>query len=79
MASTPRLLTPNDPIPPHGSVVMVHGLEGTAYQRFYQDGLFYCGGPKAVKGPLLYSELFDQLDPRVYLVYETPEHVEDYE
>lgn len=76
MASTPRLLTPSDPIPPHGSVVLVHGLEGTAYQRFYSDGLFYCGGPKAIKGPIDFAGLFDQLDARVYLVYETPEHVD---
>lgn len=73
--AVPRQLDAASPIPPHGSVVMVHGLEGTAYQRFYSDGLFYCGGRKAIEGPVTFAELFSiggNDDARVYLVFETP-------
>jgi len=27
--------------PTYGAVVMVHGMTGTAYQRFYSDGLWH--------------------------------------
>ena len=27
--------------PPHGSVVLAHGREGTAFQRFYADGFWH--------------------------------------
>jgi hypothetical protein len=30
--------------PASGSVVLIHGTTGTAYQRFYADGLFYPAG-----------------------------------
>jgi hypothetical protein len=32
--------------PRKGSVVLVHGPGGTAYQRFYLDGLWYRGGSR---------------------------------
>jgi hypothetical protein len=36
------------PEPPPGSVVLVHGVTGTAYQRFFSDGLWHAAG--AVNG-----------------------------
>jgi hypothetical protein len=39
--------------PPRGSVVLAHGEEGTAWQRFYSDGLWH-----SVNGNVLdWSEL----------------------
>jgi hypothetical protein len=29
------------PVPPCGTVIMVNGLTGTAWQRHYNDGLFH--------------------------------------
>lgn len=29
------------PEPGHGSVVLVHGATGTAYQKFYSDGMWH--------------------------------------
>lgn len=37
--TTPRPIDTTEP--PEGSVVLAHGTTGTAYQRFYSDGLWH--------------------------------------
>lgn len=38
---TSNIIKPTDPEPALGSVIMVEGETGTAYQRFYSDGLYH--------------------------------------
>ena len=37
----PQQLTPESPEPACGSVLMVSSVTGTAYQRFYSDGMYH--------------------------------------
>lgn len=39
--AAPKPLDPTQGEPPLGSILLVHGLEGTAYQRHYSDGLYH--------------------------------------
>jgi hypothetical protein len=34
-------VTDETPEPPRGTVLIAHGLTGTAYQRLYSDGLYH--------------------------------------
>lgn len=42
-------ITPSTPEPPHGSVIMAEGPTGTAFQRFFNDGLYHGTNGKVVK------------------------------
>ena len=61
--------------PPNGSVLMVNGLSGLAYQRL-SDGLYH---PATGRDPLAYRELFDLRkrddDWPVLLIHRAPERV----
>lgn len=61
-------ITPTDPVPPHGSVVLRHGLQGTAYQRHRHDGFFRSTSRATA---MQYAELFVAGDKPVdvYLIY----------
>ena len=54
----PQRITPASPRAAFGSVVMVHGLDGTAYQRLYKDGLWHSVVPN-VK-PLTWEQLCER-------------------
>lgn len=45
---SPVLITTFTPEPPHGSVILAYGLTGTAYQRFFSDGLYHSVVPGRV-------------------------------
>lgn len=50
--------------PPQGSVVMVHGLTGTAYQRFYNDGLWHSTHGKA----FTWSQIIEQSKGNIHIL-----------
>lgn len=52
-----------EPLP--GSVIMTEGLHGTAWQRFFRDGMWYAMGRAK---PQAWEELI--LKRNVYLIYE---------
>ncbi len=68
----PLRLTRESPEPPRGSVLMVHGLTGTAFQRYYHDGLYY--RPQQSQG-ITYAQLLDL--PNVFLIHRGSEIRED--
>jgi hypothetical protein len=57
--------------PPHGSVLLLHGHTGTAYQRHFSDGLWHAAGQRA---GLSWSTLHKQSGfSGVLVVYVAPE------
>ena len=42
----PVPLSPTDPEPPHGAVLMLDSTSGTACQRFYSDGAYHTAAGK---------------------------------
>lgn len=67
----PRRLNIDDEVPARGSVVMVHGLIGTAFQRLYSDGLFHSA---TRQNGVAFAALFRLGDPgapdNVFLVHD---------
>jgi hypothetical protein len=52
--------------PARGSVVLIHGEEGTAVQRFYSDGLWHTAGTRLVR---TWTELVEVSTRPVILIY----------
>lgn len=72
----PRVLSIDDPEPPQGSIVLLEGSTGTAYQR-HSDGR-YAGTARGRAETKSHRDLFFLADgtPRIQapvLVYEAPE------
>lgn len=57
------------PEPALGSVVLLHGTTGTAYQRLHKDGLWY--SHNTIIG-FSYQDLFG-IDPTPLLIHKTSE------
>lgn len=54
---------------PNGSIVLLNGPSGTAYQRYFSDGLFH-----GTSGQVLtFNELFEIGDRAPLLVYRAPD------
>lgn len=56
--------------PPYGSIALLHGTTGTAYQRYFRDGLWHADGME----PLTWVDLTGK-GVRMQVVYVAPEDV----
>ena len=60
------------PEPPAGSVVLAHGETGTAYQRFFSDGLWYAAGAPRDLGGLTWEKLTRLSFHPLLIIYVAP-------
>lgn len=63
--------TPDEPR--HGSIVLIHGATGTAFQRYFRDGLWHADGHEPKTWEALTQ---DWSARRVQVVYVAPEVTE---
>lgn len=61
-------MTHSDPEPPEGSVVLIHGDTGTAYQRLYRTGMWH---PTSGAISLDWAELWQKSD-QIILIHAAP-------
>lgn len=64
-----RELDPTSTCPPWGSVVLRHSPTGTAYQRWYSDGLFHGTDGLTLTFPELFHSKGSPNNTGVYLIY----------